>query len=259
MALPVLRTPAHTTAAPPALAMPAPSRPPISACELDEGMPPHQVIRFQAMAPISAPKMTRASTIVGRDDAGADGLGHVQAEEQEGDEVEEGRPGDGVARLQHARRHDGGDRVRGVVQAVEEVEGERHDDEDDEDRQAEEAASMLAPSQLIDDEGVDLVRHVLEPVDHLLQVIVDLGADDEGHGVALPVLARNSALRPWSWSWSACSSMRMICSVSALRRVALLPMELSSGTAFEHELGRLDDDVAHVPASAARSGAPRTA
>jgi hypothetical protein len=28
-------------------------------------MPPHQVIRFQAMAPISAPKITRPSTISG--------------------------------------------------------------------------------------------------------------------------------------------------------------------------------------------------
>ena len=58
----VLMTPAHTTATPPALATPAPIRPPISACELDDGIPPHQVIRFQEIAPIKAPKMTRAST-----------------------------------------------------------------------------------------------------------------------------------------------------------------------------------------------------
>ena len=45
----------------PALVTPAPTSPPISACELDEGMPPHQVIRFQQIAPISAPKITRAS------------------------------------------------------------------------------------------------------------------------------------------------------------------------------------------------------
>src|SRR5262245_32864244 len=58
----VLIAPAHTTATPPALATPAPIRPPISACELDDGIPPHQVIRFHAIAPIKAPKMTRAST-----------------------------------------------------------------------------------------------------------------------------------------------------------------------------------------------------
>ena len=43
----------------PALAMPAPTRPPISACELLDGMPSHQVTRFQTIAPISAPKITR--------------------------------------------------------------------------------------------------------------------------------------------------------------------------------------------------------
>src|SRR6185312_14656506 len=41
--------------------MPAPTRPPISACELDEGMPSRLVMICQVMAPLSAPKMTRAS------------------------------------------------------------------------------------------------------------------------------------------------------------------------------------------------------
>ena len=52
----------------------------------------HQVTTFQTIAPISAPKITRVVDDAGGDDAGADGLGHVQAEEQEGDEVEERRP-----------------------------------------------------------------------------------------------------------------------------------------------------------------------
>ena len=38
--------------------MPAPSRPPIRAWLLLEGMPSTQVIRFQAIAPISAPNTT---------------------------------------------------------------------------------------------------------------------------------------------------------------------------------------------------------
>ena len=54
-------TPFHTTALNPALAMPAPSSPPTSACELDDGMPAHQVTRFQMMAPTSAPKITCGS------------------------------------------------------------------------------------------------------------------------------------------------------------------------------------------------------
>ncbi len=45
--------------------MPPPSSPPISACELDEGMPSAQVIRFQTMAPTSAAKITVASTMLG--------------------------------------------------------------------------------------------------------------------------------------------------------------------------------------------------
>jgi hypothetical protein len=36
----------------------APSRPPMSACELDEGSPNHQVMRFQAIAPRSAAATT---------------------------------------------------------------------------------------------------------------------------------------------------------------------------------------------------------
>ena len=54
MKAPVVSTPDHTIAAAPALTTPAPTRPPISACELLDGIPPHQVMRFHAMAPTSA-------------------------------------------------------------------------------------------------------------------------------------------------------------------------------------------------------------
>jgi len=66
---------------------------------------------------------------VHRDDAGADGLGHVQAEEQEGDEVEPRRPGHRVAGLQHPGGDDGGDGIGGVVQPVQEVERKRDSDQ----------------------------------------------------------------------------------------------------------------------------------
>ena len=59
----VLARPLQTMAGRPALATPAPTSPPISACELLDGMPSAQVIRFQTIAPISAPKITRASTM----------------------------------------------------------------------------------------------------------------------------------------------------------------------------------------------------
>ena len=58
----VLPRPAQTMADSPTLAIPEPTRPPINACELLDGMPSHQVTMFQVMAPISAPKITCAST-----------------------------------------------------------------------------------------------------------------------------------------------------------------------------------------------------
>src|SRR5665213_1168553 len=57
----VLKTPSHTTADTPALAAPAPTSPPINACELDEGIPSRLVMTCQVIAPDSAPKITRAS------------------------------------------------------------------------------------------------------------------------------------------------------------------------------------------------------
>ena len=63
------------------------------------------------------------------DDAGADGIGNMKPEHQEGDEVEERCPQHRVLRTQHAGRHDRRDRVGGVVQPVEEVERQRDDDQ----------------------------------------------------------------------------------------------------------------------------------
>ena len=106
----------------------------MSACDELDGSPHHQVIRFQAMAPPSAAEITDMSTMFGIDDALADGVGHVQLEDGEGDEVEERRPEHRLARREHARRHHGGDGVGRVVEAVDVVEDERGgDDRDDED------------------------------------------------------------------------------------------------------------------------------
>ena len=159
--------------------MPAPSSPPISAWLLLDGMPSTQVMTFQAIAPISAPKITCASMTSRVDDALADGLRDVQAEEQEGDEVEERRPEHRVLRLQHARRDDGRDRIGGIVQAVQEIEQQRDADQADQQREA--RCVIVAASGVVDHETLDLVRDILEPVDDLLQMAVDFAADDEGH------------------------------------------------------------------------------
>ena len=58
----VLLTPSHTIALNPALARPAPTRPPTRACEDEEGMPASQVTTFQTIAPPSAPKISRSVT-----------------------------------------------------------------------------------------------------------------------------------------------------------------------------------------------------
>jgi hypothetical protein len=59
------------------------------------------------------------------------------AEEQEGDEVEERRPRHCMVRPQNPRRHDGRDRVRRIMQAVEEIEQERDDDQAEQQGQSE--------------------------------------------------------------------------------------------------------------------------
>ena len=59
----------------------------------------------------------------------------MRSEDQEGDEIEECRPGDGRLRAQHARRYDGGDRIGRVMQAVEKVERQRDQNEPDQNRQ----------------------------------------------------------------------------------------------------------------------------
>ena len=55
----ILEGKAETIELTPALAVPAPSRPPIRAWLDEEGMPSSQVIRFQLIAPISAPSTVR--------------------------------------------------------------------------------------------------------------------------------------------------------------------------------------------------------
>ena len=61
-----LASPAGTRLPGPARATAAPASPPMSACEELDGIPPYQVIRFHVIAPISAARITSASTLSGR-------------------------------------------------------------------------------------------------------------------------------------------------------------------------------------------------
>src|ERR1700732_3574133 len=61
----VLDRPVHTAAESPALSMPPPTTPPITAWELEDGIPNPHVIRFQTIAPTRAAKMTATSITLG--------------------------------------------------------------------------------------------------------------------------------------------------------------------------------------------------
>ena len=74
---------------------------------------------------------------IGIDNAGAERLRDMQAEEKEGDEIEERRPEDSVLRPQDPCRNDGRDGVRRVVQTVEEIEEQRNGDQPVEQREGE--------------------------------------------------------------------------------------------------------------------------
>ncbi len=63
------------------------------------------------------------------DEAGADGLGDGRTKREGGNEIEHRRPDDGLAWRQHTGRHYGGNRVGGVVKAVDEIENERDEDQ----------------------------------------------------------------------------------------------------------------------------------
>ena len=114
----------------PAWATTAPASPPTRACEELDGIPYHQVIRFQAEAPRSAASTTAWVTSAGsanpvamvvRDRGAGDGAHEVE------DAGDEHRRADG----QHAGRDDRGDGVRRIVEAVDVVEHDRrHDDRD---------------------------------------------------------------------------------------------------------------------------------
>jgi hypothetical protein len=75
---------------------------------------------------------------------------------------------DRILRAQHACRHDGGDRVRGVVQAVQEVEDQRNRDQCDQQRQYQRglihdcALFKVCALRMIDDDAVDAVGDIVE-------------------------------------------------------------------------------------------------
>src|SRR6266446_1165046 len=66
----------------------------------------------------------------------ANGAGDGSAEDEGGDEIPDGRPGDSAKGREHARGDHGGDGIGGVVPAVREFEGQGKEDDDAEEREA---------------------------------------------------------------------------------------------------------------------------
>src|SRR5512140_648655 len=65
MKAPIVARPFRTRLPAPAFAKAAPAKPPMRACEEEEGRPHHQVRRFQTMAPTRLARIRSGSTILG--------------------------------------------------------------------------------------------------------------------------------------------------------------------------------------------------
>ena len=142
-------------------------------------MPYHQVSRFQAIAESSAATTSCCVASSGGDDPLADGRGDGGAG-QRADDVEDGRHQHGLAGREDARGDGGGDRVGGVVEAVDEVEGQRQGH----DRSAM-RTQQLWPSVLgiLEEDAFERVGDVLGPVGGVFEQAVEL-APAEARGSA---------------------------------------------------------------------------
>ena len=123
----VFRVPPQTTALKPALAEPAPIRPPIRACELDDAIAPHQVSKFQHNGAHQRPEdhppvddireMIPVPTVCAT----------CRPKKRKAMKLKNAAQATASTGRQHPRRDDGGDGIGGVVQPVEKIEGDADD------------------------------------------------------------------------------------------------------------------------------------
>jgi hypothetical protein len=137
MAAAVMPRPLQTIEPSPALVTAAPASPPINAWELLEGMPSHHVIKFQQMAPMSAPKMTAASTTSAATIPVPTVCATWRPKNQKGNEIKERGPENRILWAQHAGRNHGRDRIGGIMQAIQQVEDQRDRNQREESQRAE--------------------------------------------------------------------------------------------------------------------------
>ena len=118
-----------TTTPGPWIATDAPMIEKISAWLEEEGSPKYQVTRSQMIAEISAATTRSCVTTLASTMPVADGLGDGHAGER-ADQVERAGHDHGLPRREHASRHDGRDRVRRVMEAVDVLEVDAEDDDE---------------------------------------------------------------------------------------------------------------------------------
>ena len=119
----------------------------MSACDELVGRPMYQVIRSQTIAPISPAKITAKVTarmsIIPEPIVFATAVPNPKAATK----LKKAAQTTALPGRQHARGHDGGDRVRRVVEPVDVVEGERDRDEQDDDGQRIHDEPLAVPSE----------------------------------------------------------------------------------------------------------------
>src|SRR5882757_818450 len=181
----VFVSPLQTAAEKPAFAIPPPTRPPISACELEDGIPSPQVIRFQTMAPTRAAKITRASMIEGSMIPVPMVCATCSPNTLK------------ATKLKNAAQNTAycGRSTRVETMVAIELAASCSPL-----RKSNNSATAIKPIRtgrprvvstvlnLLDHDRIDLVGDVIEAVGDLFKVLVDLGADDEIHGVGTAVL-----------------------------------------------------------------------
>src|ERR1700674_4711450 len=186
MAAAVFDSPPQTTTPTPALAMPARSRRPISACELLDGMPKNHVTRFQTMAPVSAPNTTRASTICASTMPVPSVCATCRPNTRKAMKLKNAAQAtaycgrstrvDTMVATEFAASWKPLRKSNAKASAISATSSGR----------ASVAVCLVAApgrSHVIEDDAGDLVGHVVEAVDHFFQMVVDLVADDERHRV----------------------------------------------------------------------------
>ena len=129
MKAPVVSRPVQAIALTPDFVRPAPTNPPIRACELLDGMPAHQGDEIPKDGAGQGTKDHLRVHDIGRDDTNADRSRDVHAENQKSDKIEKGGPHHRIARPQHPRGYKGRNRVGGIMHPVEEVERQRDDNQ----------------------------------------------------------------------------------------------------------------------------------